>query len=643
MAIHRTANVSGPMAGSIGPEGPPTDIAAYLKQHEDKPLLRFITCGSVDDGKSTLIGRLLHDTQLLLDDQLAALEKDSLRHGTQNGEIDFALLVDGLAAEREQGITIDVAYRFFSTEKRKFIVADCPGHEQYTRNMATGASTADLAVVLVDARKGLLTQTRRHSYIVSLLGIRHVVLAVNKMDLVHYDPAVFEAITAAYAELAATLGITQVQAIPLSALKGENLLAPSAAMPWYTGPSLLQALEGAEVSTLDVAAPLRLPVQWVNRPNQDFRGFAGTVAAGSVAPGDEVVVLPSGRRTTVQRIVTADGDLDRAVAGQAITLTLAEEVDVSRGDVIAAAGDPPQVADQFAAHLLWMGEQTLLPGRAYWLKIGARTVIAQVTDIKHKVDVNTQAELAARHLDLNEVGYCNLSLDQAIAFEPYARNRTLGGFILIDRQTNATVAAGTLDFALRRAANIHWQHLDVDKAARARIKGQQPRVLWFTGLSGAGKSTIANLVDKRLHAKGFHTFILDGDNVRHGLNRDLGFTDEDRVENIRRVAEVAKLMSDAGLIVLVSFISPFRAERRMARDLFAPGEFLEVFVDTSLAEAERRDQKGLYAKARAGQIRNFTGIDSPYEAPEHAELVLDTLHETPEALADQVVARVLAE
>jgi bifunctional enzyme CysN/CysC len=628
------------------PEGPAAgfgDIAAYLKQHEDKPLLRFITCGSVDDGKSTLIGRLLHDTQLLLDDQLAALEKDSLRHGTQNGGIDFALLVDGLAAEREQGITIDVAYRFFSTEKRKFIVADCPGHEQYTRNMATGASTADLAVVLVDARKGLLTQTRRHSYIVSLLGIRHVVLAVNKMDLVDYDPAVFEAIGAAYAELARTLGIASVQAIPLSALKGENLLAASGAMPWYTGPSLLQALESADVATLDTASPMRLPVQWVNRPNQDFRGFAGTLAAGTVAPGDAVVVLPSGRRTTVQRIVTADGDLARAVAGQAITLTLAEEVDVSRGDVIAAAGDPPQVADQFAAHLLWMGEQTLLPGRPYWLKIGARTVTAQVTDIKHKVDVNTQAELAARHLDLNEVGYCNLSLDQDIAFEPYSRSRTLGGLILIDRQTNATVAAGTLDFALRRAANIHWQHLDVDRVARARIKGQQPRVLWFTGLSGAGKSTIANLVDKRLHAQGFHTFILDGDNVRHGLNRDLGFTDEDRVENIRRVAEVAKLMSDAGLIVLVSFISPFRAERRMARDLFAPGEFLEVYVDTSLQEAERRDQKGLYAKARAGEIRNFTGIDSPYEAPEHAELVLDTLHETPEALADRVVARVLAE
>jgi bifunctional enzyme CysN/CysC len=622
---------------------PLTDVAAYLKQHEDKPLLRFITCGSVDDGKSTLIGRLLHDTQLLLDDQLAALEKDSLRHGTQNGEVDFALLVDGLAAEREQGITIDVAYRFFSTDKRKFIVADCPGHEQYTRNMATGASTADLAVVLVDARKGLLTQTRRHSYIVSLLGIRHVVLAVNKMDLVDYDPAVFDAITAAYAGLAKTLGIASVQAIPLSALKGENLLVPSPAMPWYTGPSLLQALETADITTLDTVSPMRLPVQWVNRPNQDFRGFAGTLATGTVAPGDAVVVLPSGRRSTVQRIVTADGDLARAVAGQAITLTLSEEVDVSRGDVIAAAGDPPQVADQFAAHLLWMGEQTLLPGRPYWLKIGARTVTAQITDIKHKVDVNTQAELAARHLDLNEVGYCNLSLDQAIAFEPYARSRTLGGFILIDRQTNATVAAGTLDFALRRSANIHWQHLDVDRAARARIKGQQPRVLWFTGLSGAGKSTIANLVDKRLHAQGFHTFILDGDNVRHGLNRDLGFTDEDRVENIRRVAEVAKLMSDAGLIVLVSFISPFRAERRMARDLFAPGEFLEVYVDTSLEEAERRDQKGLYAKARAGQIRNFTGIDSPYEVPEHAELVLDTLHETPEALADRVAARVLAD
>jgi bifunctional enzyme CysN/CysC len=614
------------------------DVAAYLQRHETKGLLRFITCGSVDDGKSTLIGRLLHDTQLLLDDQVAALEADSRRHGTQNGELDFALLVDGLAAEREQGITIDVAYRFFGTERRKFIVADCPGHEQYTRNMATGASTADLAVVLVDARKGLLTQTRRHSYIVSLLGIRHVVLAVNKMDLVGYDPAVFDAIVDGYRELATQLGIPHVQAIPLSALKGDNMISGSAAMPWYKGLSLLEHLEAVQVEPASADAAFRLPVQWVNRPNQDFRGFAGTVVGGRVSVGDEVAVLPSGRRSTVSRIVTADGDLAAAVHGQAITLTLVDEVDASRGDVIAAASDPPEVADQFAAHLLWMGDERLLPGRPYLLKLGSRTIGASVTEIKHKVDVNTQDHLAAKHLDLNEVAYCNLHLDQAIAFEPYARNRALGSFILIDRQTNATVAAGTLDFALRRAGNIHWQHLDVDKAARARIKHQQPRCLWFTGLSGAGKSTIANLVEKKLLAMGQHTYLLDGDNVRHGLNKDLGFTDEDRVENIRRVAEVAKLMTDAGLIVLVSFISPFRAEREMARALFAPGEFLEVFVDTPLAVAEQRDVKGLYAKARRGELRNFTGIDSPYEVPEQPEVHLHAVGEAAPALAEQVIA-----
>ena len=622
------------------------EVAAYLQQHETKGLLRFITCGSVDDGKSTLIGRLLHDSKGLFVDQLTALASDSLRHGTQGDAIDYALLLDGLAAEREQGITIDVAYRFFSTDRRKFIVADCPGHEQYTRNMATGASTAELAVVLVDARKGLLTQTRRHSYIVSLLGIRHVVLAVNKMDLVDFDRARFDAIVEGYRALAAQLGIEYVTAIPLSALNGDNLLQRSPATPWYAGPSLLEHLETVDVSGGATDIGFRLPVQWVNRPDRtdegrNFRGFAGTVAAGAVKPGDEIVALPSGRRSTVARIVTADGDLDIAAVGQAITLTLVDELDISRGDVIASAQRPPQVADQFAAHLLWMGEHPLLPGRPYWLKLGTRTVSATVTEIKHKIDVDTQAHLAAKHLELNEVAYCNLSLDQPIAFEAYRVNRELGAFILIDRQSNATVAAGTLDFALRRAGNIHWQHLDVDKAAHARSKAQVPRCLWFTGLSGAGKSAIANLVEKRLHALGHHTFILDGDNVRHGLNKDLGFTDEDRVENIRRVAEVAKLMVDAGLIVLVSFISPFRAERRMARELFDPGEFVEVFVDTPLAVAERRDVKGLYAKARAGQIPNFTGLDSPYEVPEAAELVLDTAHESAEVLAERVVARLL--
>ncbi len=616
-----------------------SDIAGYLRQHETKPLLRFITCGSVDDGKSTLIGRLLYDSKRLFDDQLATLTADSKRHGTRAGEIDYALLLDGLAAEREQGITIDVAYRYFDTERRKFIVADCPGHEQYTRNMATGASTADLAVVLVDARKGLLTQTRRHSYIVSLLGIRHVVLAVNKMDLVDYDQAVYDEIVGGYQALAAQLGIGQVTCIPLSALHGDNLSLQSQAMPWYRGPRLLEHLETLDISTQDTRVGLRLPVQYVNRPHQNFRGFAGTIAAGITHPGDEVIVLPSGRRSHVASLFVGEREVELARAGQAVTLTLADEIDVSRGDVIAAAGDPPQVADQFAAHLLWMDDAALLPGRPYWLKIGARTVAATVSEIKHRIDVNTQEHLAAKRLELNEVAYVNLSLDESIAFAPYAENRALGGFILIDRHSNNTVAAGTLDFALRRAGNVHWQHLEVDKAARARIKGQSPQVLWFTGLSGAGKSTIANLVDKRLHALGYHTFLLDGDNVRHGLNRDLGFTDEDRVENIRRVAEVARLMADAGLIVLVSFISPFRAERQMARARFEECEFLEIFVDVPLQVAEQRDAKGLYRKARAGEIPNFTGIDSPYEVPEHAELHLLAGIESPETLAAQVLEK----
>ncbi|WP_372382180.1 sulfate adenylyltransferase subunit CysN [Xanthomonas sp. NCPPB 1068] len=615
----------------------PGSIAAYLQQHESKPLLRFITCGSVDDGKSTLIGRLLYDSKRLFDDQLAALESDSRRHGTQGEGIDYALLMDGLAAEREQGITIDVAYRYFDTDRRKFIVADCPGHEQYTRNMATGASTADVAVVLVDARKGLLAQTRRHSYIVSLLGIRHVVLAVNKMDLLDYDAQVFAGIAEGYRALAAQLGIADVQCIPLSALAGENLSSASTRMPWYQGPPLLQHLETVQLEPPEAGSGLRLPVQWVNRANSQFRGYAGTIAAGQVRVGDAVVVVPSGRRTQVASVLDANGEVDSARAGQAVTLTLRDEIDISRGDIIAAIDDPPEVADQFAAHLLWMDDAALLPGRPYWLKIGTRTVTVSISEIKHKVDVNTQERLAAKRLELNEVGYCNLALDEPIAFSPYARNRVLGGFILIDRQSNATVAAGTLEFALRRAGNVHWQHLDVDRSARARIKGQAPRVLWFTGLSGAGKSTVANLVDKRLHALGYHTFILDGDNVRHGLNRDLGFTDEDRVENIRRVAEVARLMADAGLIVLVSFISPFRAERQLARERFDAGEFVEVFVDVPLAVAEARDVKGLYRKARAGQIPNFTGIDSPYEAPETPEIHLHADGENVEALARHVL------
>jgi len=615
-----------------------TDIAAYLDAHQNKSLLRFITCGSVDDGKSTLIGRLLYDSKMIFEDQMAALEADSRRIGTQGGDIDFALLVDGLAAEREQGITIDVAYRFFSTDRRKFIVADTPGHEQYTRNMVTGASTADAAVILIDARRGVLTQTRRHAYLVSLLGIRHVILAVNKMDLMGWSQAVFDEIVADFSAFAERIGVEDFHAVPMSALRGDNIAEASGRSPWYAGPPLMTLLEALPVDDELAADPFRMPVQWVNRPNLDFRGFSGLIAAGTVRPGDRVRVAPSGKTSTVRRIVTADGDLERAVAGQSVTLTLADEIDISRGDVLAAADAPPEAADQFEATLVWMDDEAMLPGRPYLLKIGAKLVGATITEPKHKVDVNTLEQRPAKRLELNEIGVCNLSLDAAVAFDPYAANRDLGGFILIDRISNRTVGAGMLHFALRRAHNIHWQDLSVDKAARAAIKNQRGRVVWLTGLSGAGKSTIANLVEKRLHADGRHTYLLDGDNVRHGLNRDLGFTEEDRVENIRRVAEVSKLMVDAGLIVLVSFISPFRAERRLARDLMAPGEFVEVHVDTPLAVAEARDVKGLYKKARAGELKNFTGIDSPYEAPEAPEIVVDTTTMTAEQAAERIAA-----
>jgi len=613
------------------------DFKTYIDAQEKKSLLRFLTCGSVDDGKSTLIGRLLYDTKLLFDDQLAALERDSKKHGTSGDDIDFALLVDGLEAEREQGITIDVAYRYFATEKRKFIVADTPGHEQYTRNMATGASNSELAVILVDARKGVLGQTRRHAYIASLLGIRHVVLAVNKIDLVDFSQDVFDEIVGDFLDFAAPLEFASVVPIPISARFGDNVIANSANMPWFTGAPLLQVLETIDVDSALADGPFRLPVQWVNRPDLDFRGFSGTVAGGSVTVGDVVAVAGSGRTSTVTRIVTMDGDQDTAAAGAAVTLTLADEVDVSRGDVLCVASARPEVSDQFAAHLIWMGEEQLYPGRQYIMKLATSSVTAQVTALKHKVDVNNLEHLAAKTLHLNEIGYVNISLAAPVAFDRYRDNRDTGGFILIDRFTNATVGAGMIDFGLRRATNVHWQALDVDKHARARLKLQKPVVLWFTGLSGSGKSTIANLVERSLHAQGRHTYILDGDNVRHGLNRDLGFTDEDRVENIRRVGEAAKLFVDAGLIVLVSFISPFRSERRMARELLGAGEFVEVFVDTPIDVCMMRDPKGLYQKAKAGAIKNFTGIDSPYEPPEAAEIVLKTAEGDPTTHAETIL------
>ncbi len=619
-----------------------SDIEEYLTSHQYKSLLRFITCGSVDDGKSTLIGRLLYESHMVFEDHLAQLEADSAKVGTQGTDLDFALLLDGLTAEREQGITIDVAYRFFSTEKRKFIVADTPGHEQYTRNMVTGASTADVAVLMVDARKGVLTQTRRHSYLVSLLGIKKVVVCINKMDLVDYSEEIFGEIVSEYADFAAQIDLQDVTYVPVSALKGDNIVEPSASLSWYDGPTLMSYLEDVQVEEDVASGPFRMPVQWVNRPNLDFRGFSGRVVGGTVRPGDPIRVLPAGTTSTVDRIVTYDGDLDVAVAGQSITLTLTDEIDASRGDLICAGDEPAEVADQFEAHLVWMHEDEMLPGRPYLMKIGTRTVGVTVANPKYRVDVNTLEHLAANTLELNEIGVCNLSLDRPIPFDAYPANnrpgnRDTGSFIIIDKITQNTVGAGMLHFALRRSHNIHWQDVQVDKAARSEQNNHQPGVVWFTGLSGSGKSTIANIVEAKLHTLGVRTYLLDGDNVRHGLNRDLGFTDADRVENIRRIAEVSGLMVDAGLVVLVSFISPFRAERQLARDRVEAGEFIEVHVDTPLDVAEERDPKGLYAKARAGELANFTGIDSPYEAPEAPEIRVDTTAVSAEEAADQVI------
>jgi bifunctional enzyme CysN/CysC len=614
-----------------------TDIERYLEAHHRKSLLRFIACGSVDDGKSTLLGCLLYESKSLFEDQLAALEADSKKVGTRGELLDYALLLDGLSAEREQGITIDVAYRYFSTDRRTYIVADTPGHEQYTRNMATGASTADLAIVLIDARKGVLVQTRRHTYLVSLLGIRNVVVAVNKMDLVGYSQEVFDSIERDYREFAEKIGLPDVTCVPVSAVNGDNIMTHGAGTPWYDGPTIMALLESAEIDEQRLQEqPFRLPVQWVNRPNQNFRSFAGTIASGTVRRGQRIRVQPSGRESTVTRIVTADGDLEDAFAHQSVTLTLADEVDVSRGDVISATDAPAPVADQFEATVVWMSEQPLLRGRTYLMKCGTKTVMATVAPLKHKINVNTLEKVAATKLELNEIGVVALELDRAIVFDPYRENRETGGFILIDRITNDTMGAGMLHFALRRADNVHWQALEVDKIARQRLAGHRSGVVWMTGLPGAGKSTLANMLEKRLHARGLRTYLLDGDNVRHGLNKDLGFTAADRVENIRRIAEVAKLMVDAGVIVITAFISPFRAERRMARELMRPGEFIEVFVDTPLEVAENRDPKGLYKKARRGDLKNFTGIDSPYEAPENPEVRIDTVANSVERATQQV-------
>ena len=619
-----------------------SDIDAYLNVHQHKSLLRFITCGSVDDGKSTLIGRLLYDSKMIFEDQLATLQSDSKRMGTQGEDIDFALLVDGLAAEREQGITIDVAYRFFATEKRKFIVADCPGHEQYTRNMVTGASTADLAVILIDARKGVLVQTRRHSYLVKLLGIRNIVLAVNKMDLIDYDQATYDAIVTEYNAFATSIGINDFTAMPISGFKGDNITERSVQMPWYTGQPLIAHLETVALDNVaDQAKPLRMPVQWVNRPNLDFRGFSGLIATGIVRPGDAIRVLPSGKTSTISKIVTLDGELSEAVAGQSVTLCFADEIDCSRGDVIAAADNPPEVSDQFESTIVWTADDPLIPGRAYWLKLGTQTVSVTVQSPKFTINVNNMEHMAAKTLELNAIGVAEILTDKPIVFEPYTNNHVLGGFILIDKITNATVAAGMLHFSLRRAQNVHWQATDIGREAHAALKNQKPKILWFTGLSGSGKSTIANEVEKTLHLLNRHTFLLDGDNIRHGLNKDLGFTETDRIENIRRVGEVAKLMADAGLIVLTAFISPFRAERDMVRSMMPEGEFVEIFVDTPLAVAEARDVKGLYKKARAGQLKNFTGIDSPYEPPEKPDIRVNTVEMSATEAAEHIVRQLM--
>ena len=612
------------------------NIVEYLEEQRGKETLRFITCGSVDDGKSTLIGRLLYESKCIFDDQLKALETESKRYGTQGEKIDFALLVDGLEAEREQGITIDVAYRFFSTDRRRYIVADTPGHEQYTRNMATGASTAQMAVLLIDSRKGILPQTRRHHRIVTMMGIRHIVLAVNKMDLMGFEQSVFDRIEADYREFAKDANLTTLQAIPLAAVSGDNVLKRSENTPWYKGPTLFDHMDTVTVTEVATRAAFRMPVQWVSRPNLNYRGFCGRIAEGSVKTGDAVRVLPSGKTTTVKSIDFFEDQLPEAEAGASITLTLNDEVDVSRGDLIVTTDHPPEVADQFQVKLLWLSEEPLVPGRSYWLKVHAKEVSATVMEIKHREDINTGSHLAAKVLNLNEIAVVTISTTHPVAFEPYTVNRTLGGFVFIDKLSCATVGAGMIEFALRRSTNIHWQSLEVGKAQRALLKNQTPRCIWFTGLSGSGKSTVANQLEKRLHAEGRHTYMLDGDNVRHGLNRDLGFTDADRVENLRRVAEVATLMVEAGLIVIVSFISPFRAERRSARDLFGPEEFVEIHVSTPIAECEKRDVKGLYAKARKGELKNFTGIDSPYEAPENAEMVIDTSTKSPEECALEV-------